>query len=254
MDPFLVNLEALTQETLKLSDSSSEGPKEVVATFPESIGVVYKIEKDEGTFCLRGWPSSNIRKDVLSLCDGDINFAKILEVKCSDDLDLGQIMFFGTNSFDLAEAIVDEMVNRHFPLKEESLMAPYWFMSFSDTRLIIYFNFPETERYDQLVQLGPIGDKNVATHCFQAFQKTFSSWGSQVDVVNFYCKKNFLELFCPNGSVFFEAFKNLFLKGEYPKKGTFPFEILGRTLSYFLKETAAVRKFWIEVDRKLTNL
>ena len=258
MDRTLVDIVALTQETLELSDSYAEEPEKIFASFPEAVGVVYKIQKDGETFCIRGWPSSNIREDVISLYKKDARFSKILRVQHPDGPDLNRIAFFKTNSFEQAEAVVDEMINRRFPLKEESLinlgtLGPYWAMSFSDTRLVVYFNSQGIGENKQLIKLGPIGDNNVAVHCFRTLQEAFSSWHSQVEVTDFYCTKKSLELSCPHKSIFFESFKNLFLKGEYPKEGTFPFEILGRTFSYYLKEIATMRRFWIEIDRKLSR-
>ena len=256
MNRLEIDIMALTKETLDLSDSFTKDNRAALPPFPKSTGVIYRVQKDGGTFCLRGLASENIREDMDSIAEGHGPFEKTLRVSHVNEFDLGELCFFQTDSLEQAEVIVDEMINRRFPLREESfldLSSPdmYWSMSFSDTSLVIYFQSQHIGN-NEVINLGPIGDNKVAIHCFRTLQIPPDTLGPEQDIVEFYCTENLLKLSCSEESVFFESFKNIFLKGEYPKEGTFPFHIFGRTLLYLLKEIANLRKFWIDVGTRFS--
>jgi hypothetical protein len=51
----------------------------------------------------------------------------------------------------------------------------------------------------------------------------------------------------------FKSFRDIFLKGEnFTNLENFPDNNLGRTLYFYFHELASIRKFWIEVQTKLS--
>lgn len=228
---------------------------------PESPGVIYKIDNALGTFCVRGYSTQNIKRSFEELSSSDSTKRIILKLESKSNLD--DIEFFSTKSFELAEAIREQVINRRFPHQEDSLCnlsdpGFSWWMNVNDFtnnsaeqgRFEIFFRSHGINRAEKYIQLGPIGDGSIAA---LRMNQARTLLRSSFPISEFSCDdKSFTVASLKPDHLSFISFKNIFLKGEnHTELENFPDNGIGRTLFYYFHELAIVRKFWIEVKSKL---
>ncbi len=225
--------------------------------YPTGPGLIYKIDQAQGTFCVRGVVSRSIRGDMLELSNLNSSLRPILRVEPSAEL--SDIAFFETKNAELAEAIKEQIINRRFPKFEDSLCniadpGFSWWMNVSMTevegRFEIYFKSHGVNRAEKYIQLGPIGDGGIAeVRLNQAKDLIQSSF----PVTEYYgTDKSLVVATSKPDHLSFLTFKNIFLLGEnHTALDNFPDNSIGRTLFYYFQEIAVIRKFWIEVQKKL---
>lgn len=106
-----------------------------VSIYPDTPGIIYKIDNGPSTFCVRGYSVANIREGFKEL--GQMYSSKRPILKISHDDDFSQVMFFETKSFELAEAVREQIINRRFPHQEDAVCnisdpGFSWWMDVSD--------------------------------------------------------------------------------------------------------------------------
>lgn len=239
-------------------------PKEVeiqVSLYPDTPGVIYKIDNSQSTFCVRGFSTTNIREAFSELSRGDSTKRVVLKLSGEDNTD--SVMFFETRTFELAEAVREQIINRRFPHQEDALCnisdpGFSWWMDVSPNtedgsksgRFEIFFRSHGINRADKYIQLGPIGDGGVAA---LRMNQARTLLRSSFPISEFSCDdKSFSVASQKPDHLGFVSFKNIFLEGiNNTDTENFPDNSLGRTLYYYFHELAIVRKFWIEVKTKL---
>lgn len=261
-----------TDYLLDLADSMIQDEPEVqkipepitqveVSFYPETPGIIYKIDNGASTFCVRGYSVANIREGFLELTNGDS--AKRPVLKLTKDEDGSSVMFFQTRTFELAEAVREQIINRRFPHQEDAVCnisdpGFSWWMDVRETpesgfkqgRFEIFFRSHGINRADKYIQLGPIGDGGVAA---LRMNQAKTLLRSSFPISEFSCDdKSFTVASQKPDHLGFISFKNIFLDGiNNTEPENFPDNSMGRTLYYYFHELAIVRKFWIEVKSKL---
>ncbi len=229
--------------------------------YPETPGVIYKIDNASSTFCVRGFSTANIRESFLEL--NDTQSAKRIILKLGALSSIEEISFFETKTYELAEAIREQIINRRFPHQEDALCNlsdpgfSWWMNADQDTseskyqgRFEIFFRSHGINRAEKYIQLGPIGDGGIAA---LRMNQARSLLRSSFPISEFSCDdKSFTVASSKPEHLSFISFKNIFLEGvNHTELENFPDNSDGRTLFYYFHELAIVRKFWIEVKSKL---
>ncbi|MDO9182289.1 MAG: hypothetical protein Q7U04_07760 [Bacteriovorax sp.] len=224
--------------------------------FPEGPGVIYKIDNGSSTFCVRGYSALNIRQAFSELDQSDST--KRIILKLGDSRSLESVEFFEAKSFELAESIREQIINRRFPHQEDALCnlsdpGFSWWMNIDqlcNDRFEIFFRSHGINRADKYIQLGPIGDGAVAA---LRMNQARTLLRSSFPISEFSCDdKSFAVASSKPDHLSFISFKNIFLEGvNLTELENFPDNGVGRTLYYYFHELALVRKFWIEVKTKL---
>ncbi len=233
----------------------------LISLYPEGPGIIYKIDSGSSTFCVRGFSVSNIKEAFLDLSNPESS--KRVVLKLSRDDNFSHVMFFETRSFELAEAVREQIINRRFPHQEDAVCnisdpGFSWWMDVSDSnenghkqgRFEIFFRSHGINRADKYIQLGPIGDGSVAA---LRMNQARTLLRSSFPISEFSCDdKSFTVASQKPDHLSFISFKNIFLEGtNNTELENFPDNSMGRTLFYYFHELAIVRKFWIEVKTKL---
>jgi hypothetical protein len=232
-----------------------------ISELPETFGIIYKIDNSISTFCVRGYSVQNIKTAFEELASTDS--AKRIVLKLEDQDNLDTVEFFPTKSFELAEAIREQIINRRFPHQEDSLCnlsdpGFSWWMNIGQEhsdpkdsgRFEIFFRSHGINRADKYIQLGPIGDGPIAA---LRMNQARTLLRSSFPISEFSCDdKSFAVASSKPDHLSFISFKNIFLEGtNLTEIDNFPDNGVGRTLFYYFHELAIVRKFWIEVKAKL---
>ena len=262
--------DSMIQDEIDVEESSeipSQGKEEIIASFeavhfyPQSAGVIYKIDNGSSTFCVRGYSTTNINEAFKELSDLKSVKRPILKLGLEDTT--SSILFFETKTFELAEAVREQIINRRFPHQEDALCnisdpGFSWWMDSSDAnengqkqgRFEIFFRSHGINRADKYIQLGPIGDGGVAA---LRMNQASTLLRSSFPISEFSCDdKSFSVASQKPDHLGFISFKSIFLEGiNNTELENFPDNSLGRTLFYYFHELAIVRKFWIEVKTKL---
>lgn len=236
-------------------------PPTYMSLFPETPGVIYKIHNGPSTFCVRGYTTQNIKEAFIDLGDADSTKRPIL--KLGHDDDFSTVLFFETATFELAEAVREQIINRRFPHQEDAVCnisdpGFSWWMDESSVsengikqgRFEIFFKSHGINRADKYIQLGPIGDGSVAA---LRMNQAKTLLRSSFPISEFSCDDKSITVASQKPDhLGFISFKNIFLEGiNNTTMENFPDNSMGRTLFYYFHELAIVRKFWIEVKTKL---
>lgn len=253
------NPELITQSEIFAHDQ--EEKEATVLLYPDSPGIIYKIDNGISTFCVRGYSTVNIREAFLEL--RSLDSAKRAILKLSKEEDGSNAMFFETKTLELAEAVREQIINRRFPHQEDAVCnisdpGFSWWMDARESqenglkqgRFEIFFKSHGINRAEKYIQLGPIGDGGVAA---LRMNQARTLLRSSFPISEFSCDdKSFTVASQKPDHSSFISFKNIFLDGvNNTELENFPDNSMGRTLFYYFHELAIVRKFWIEVKTKL---
>lgn len=245
----------------KIDQLCAQG-ENTAAIYPEKSGIIYKIDSNNSTFCVRGFPVSNIRETFIELENKESTKRSLL--KLDRDSILSCVSYFETPSFELAEALREQIINRRFPHEEDvvcNISDPgfSWWMNVDNQneeghllgKFEIFFRSHGINRAEKYIQLGPIGDGAVAA---LRLNQARTLLRSSFPISEFSCdEKSFIVSSAKPEHLGFISFRNIFLLGEnHTTLENFPDNSLGRTLYYYFHELAIVRKFWIEVKSKLS--
>ena len=232
-----------------------------LSLYPETPGVIYKIHNGVSTFCVRGYTTHNIKEAFVELLDPESLKKPIL--KLTEGEDSSTILFFETNTFELAEALKEQIINRRFPHQEDAVCnisdpGFSWWMDINSHcedglkqgRFEIFFKSHGINRADKYIQLGPIGDGSIAA---LRMNQAKTLLRSSFPISEFSCDDKSITVASQKPDhLSFISFKNIFLEGiNNTTMENFPDNSMGRTLFYYFHELAIVRKFWIEVKTKL---
>ncbi|GEM_PF-1562048 len=223
--------------------------------FPQSPGIIFKIDAGISTFCVRGVLCHNINDSVHGVMNDENGSWKKLKIR--DREDLSGIHYFETASIEQSEMIAEYIINKRFPIQEEmvcNLSDPgfSWWLENNDNGMKVYFKAQSVERDQQFMRLGPIGDRGIASlkflKCEALLRRLFSISEYSTSDKSFEIKPTNL-----NDDNFLN-FKDIFEKGEF----NFEFDPAELTLEQqrlviFLREIAAVRGFWLSIEEILNN-
>jgi hypothetical protein len=255
------NIDSLVQETFSLSREQGDlkdsfwqdelderGDQVDEESFPSSPGIIFKLEKGISTFCIRGFPCHDIEESYLGVVSGRAcELAEVLRFDLSVDSD-DVLQFYATDNFGTAESVCEMLVNRRFPVMEDSIYnlsdpGLSWWMKEDAKGFHIYFNSHVADRELVLTKLGPMGDKLIANHLFGRFHS---------ELQDLFVLKDFavsemglrVEPLDPM-SEGYQMFKSIFTEGQVLDT------TLSKTFSIYLDELSHKRSFWLKVERLL---
>ena len=217
---------------------------------PESLshepGLVYFIESGVSTFCLRVLATPNIAETFEDEGEGLVEKLNIKHAVVLDDL-----LFFETETFELAQVISDELGNRRFPIQEDvlcNLSDPgfSWWMDVGEDHFQIFYKSHGLYRSENYIRLGPLGDHAIASGRFSQaetlFRRSFPVGDFAISDKGFSITTT-----SPEHSAF-KILRNIFLNGENDTDlKDFDLSEDARVLYLYFKERAALRSFWILV-------
>lgn len=235
-------------------DFNEQGPVEETP-FPQTPGIIFKIDAGISTFCVRGVLCHNINDSVHGVMNDEDGSWKKLKIR--DREELSGIHYFETDSIQQSEMIAEYIINKRFPIQEEmvcNLSDPgfSWWLESNDNGMKVYFKAQSVERDKQFMRLGPIGDRGISSlkflKCEGLLRRLFSISEYSTSDKSFEIKPTNL-----NDDNFLN-FKDIFEKGEF----NFEFDPAELTMEQqrlviFLQEIAAVRGFWLSVEEILNN-
>jgi hypothetical protein len=251
MDFSEVNITQLVQETFQVSrvvqSDRLKGERQSL-TVP---GLIYSLQSGASTFSLRGIACESMER-TLSDVESSHQMQRALNI--SDYYPLEELQHYQTANKLEGEVIIDHLCNRRFPYHEDSLCnlsdpGFSWWMKHDEDSLSIYFKSFGIDRAENLVQLGPIADTAISIAHLQEISKYLDSL---FPVAEIFCSpKQFTVMTKDKGSECFNAFKQLFLSGDWGETdSSLRFNSLPKTLSLFLSEVAVVRKFWLHLKQQ----
>lgn len=274
MSRMTLDLNSLAQETLELSENIranmgkefldahqgeflfedrdtfdfSEEEDEPVQAPTEGPGLFYKLEKGISTFCIRGVVSEDLAWDWEALEKGDTELSQKLKLS-EEAAEEETVGFFPCDDLAVAETIYDQMINRRFPRQEAilcNLSDPgfSWWMDKDSHGIRVYFQSHGIERDSSLIQLGPLGDPLIAA---RRLSRSLGYLKNLFPVNEFSATdKSFMVSTTSSGQEPIKEFFDLFEKGE---DSLLSQDLIKKdpTFSLYLRELAALRRFWLEV-------
>lgn len=218
---------------------------------PLAPGIIFRIDRGANTFCVRGFTTENINYQLKAL---PYESAKLMLLKAQNEND--NIFYFETKTFEVAEIIKDQIINRRFPIQEDAVCnisdpGYSWWMDVTPGRFEIHFKSNSIQRAEKFVKLGPVGDSKIA---MLRLNQAHALLRSSFPLTEFSCTDKSLVVATskPDHSSFL-SFQNIFLQGEnHTCPENFPDNSTGKTLYFYFLELATLRKFWIEVEAKLS--
>lgn len=218
---------------------------------PLAPGIIFRIDRGANTFCVRGFTTENINYQLKAL---PYESAKLMLLKAQNEND--NIFYFETKTFEVAEIIKDQIINRRFPIQEDAVCnisdpGYSWWMDVTPGRFEIHFKSNSIQRAEKFVKLGPVGDSKIA---MLRLNQAHALLRSSFPLTEFSCTDKSLVVATskPDHSSFL-SFQNIFLHGEnHTCPENFPDNSTGKTLYFYFLELATLRKFWIEVEAKLS--
>ncbi len=219
---------------------------------PQSPGVLYRLLKGANTFIIRGIPV-----DDLSLLQDEVDeknedMAKLLRI--NEDEEWREVTYFCTKNQAVAEVLCDELINRRFPKEEDhlcNLSDPgfSWWMDQSDIHFNIYFQSHGVDRASELIQLGPLGDCQIASRRLDNLKMLLHQF---LPISEMSISEKYFSVKTTTANDRFEMIRNLFLNGDDSWCDTFfASRHEYRTLYLYIKELAALRRLWIEVKAQI---
>ena len=236
----------------ELQEEQSQEPVEEVEA-PEGPGILYRLDKGISTFCLRGLVSEDLHWDLEAIERQDVDVMRSLKI--DEEEQISEIRYFMTEDYPMAETVADQLINRRFPRQEAMLCnlgdpGFSWWMNVNEQSFNIYFQSHGIERDDSLIQLGPLGDPMIA---FRRLGRALSSFRQIFPVNEYSATDKSFEVSCTQvGNPGFEAFSRLFTHGEFIFEEVLDsFSGDDLTLFLYLREIAALRRLWLQVQKEL---
>lgn len=218
-----IDYQAMARETLRL------GVAEQYAV--PSPGVVYRLEKNAGTFVVKALASSDISRDMCEIRDIE---------------EFASVHSFSTPYVEMAEVIVEQLSGKRFPIAEDSsygLSDPGfdWWLDSGTGYLKLSFARPFVDR-EKYVNIGPIGDGAVAysllSRAVELLEVSLPLGEVVVDSKHLYLSSR-----DTHGPILLSLQRGL-LEGIWDQD----IEDFDSDLNLYFSELAAIRRFWLRLE------
>ena len=234
---------------------------DLFAEIPDGPGLLYHLQKSPSIFVIRTLVSQNIRDDYRMIIADPGNYPSLRLVGDESDDITSHLKFFSVESAPEAEIIHDQLNNRRFPVFEETLCnisdpGFSWWLTKVNGSFQLAFNLASQD--ETTVKLGPLGDQQLAVKNFGILADMFDHLGLDYSIQN----EGTRIIFGDENALIQEEFQSIFEFGEMGEGLKNIFKIIARrypdtsnieTCWYYLKEVAAVRRFWIQIQYDLTT-
>lgn len=236
---------------------------------PDEVpGILYYLQKKASTFVIRIHPTNNLSETRKSILANPEDYPSLRLLSGDDDRSLEEKLdFHECDNLQLAQAIKHQLANKRFPLHEERIInvsdpGDNWWVKADGERLAIYFKLCRTESMDSLIKAGPLGERDGA---MDFFNKLYGYFSLIFPVKDFSSAHGQFFLSCEHEAhPLFQELVKVFTEGEignglWEKLRDLEFgakspEVLSsiKRANYFLMEVAAMRSFWVEIQKKLS--
>ncbi|MCB9063176.1 MAG: hypothetical protein H6622_16750 [Halobacteriovoraceae bacterium] len=221
---------------------------------PNGPGLVYRLDKRIGTFCVRGLPTNSIYQTYLKLSFEDKKVIKKLRIETDNDFE--SISYFETETVRQARAIEQNMLNKRFPYMEDmvcNISDPgfSWWMNAKKSGVHIFFTSHGVQREDQFLKLGPLGGPQKAIEIFKKFYDFLNHVST---LARFSCDEKTLLLESNTQDNLIEGIRNVFIAGEYNLEGIE--SQYGKDYMQFfdyLRSLSFSRTFWIDIQELVSD-
>jgi len=223
--------------------------------YPTGPGIVFRLDAGVATFCVKGISTPNIADSFHLLDENNEEIYKELKVQSEEDRE--NILFFETKTIELADAIRENLINRRFPIEEDSVCnisdpGFSWWFNESNDGFQIYFKSHGLNRAQKYIRLGPIGDCQLATMRFKQAETLIRSF---FPVNEFACTDKVFSLSTAKSNhLSYRILKDMFVNGiNETTMDQFPASSLGRMTYNYFQEIATLRGFWIYLEDLLKS-
>jgi hypothetical protein len=251
-----VNIEELEDGEECWNPPAVEAPKRAL---PLSAGLLFHLELQGGTFIVRTLAVQEIATSFNQALEHPEEFPSLRLVGNNQSRE-ATLQYFECSSLEEAEAIHARVGHRRFPMREEdvcNLSDPgfSWWMEAKSGRFVLHSKMGILK--ENLVRLGPLADAQIAPHRWSelAHIMSYLPLGLEVTVEG---SKFVMESQKESWPV--DEFCRVFLEGKMSKDLMDIFRLLEKrgtsatqleTSWFFLKEVAAVRRFWLMLQDEL---
>jgi hypothetical protein len=228
--------------------------------YPETSGILFILDQSGPTFCLKGRAVDNIKNEIEDLKanpDNLIDFFRTDSLAQALEIFEDRLLFFETETRALAEVVIDQLFYRRFPIEEDmlcNLSDPgfSWWLKCSTHSMNLYFRSHGINRAQELIKLGPVGDRKIAAMRFTQLQAVLVD---HLKLESFKCSDKGLSLEVKSaGLPYFQEWIDFLRRGVMPDR---LLEKLSqqpqKTLYYYTRELATLRQFWLEVENQIEN-
>lgn len=227
--------------------------------YPAGPGVLFVLDRNGPTFCLRGSAVDKIKEEYEQLKNPTTEHferfrlsAEGLETPLQD-----RVFFFETEDRELAEVIVDQLFNRRFAVEEDmlcNLSDPgfSWWLCLKEQSFDLYFRSHGVNRAQELINLGPMGDRAIGSLRLNKLLMAARA-GLGAHQIKASEKQLSFRVEDPKAPAFLE-WRDFFVKGHSPER--LLEQLAGEsdlTLYYYTRELAALRLFWLEIESHLSH-
>lgn len=224
---------------------------------PDCPGVLYHIQQSSSIFVIRTLASANIRQDFARVCESPEDYPTLRLIEAGESLAPEKLRFFMVDQVSQAEIIHDQINNRRFPKFEEhmcNISDPgfSWWMCRKESGFQISFNL-SVQSGEETIKLGPLGDRELATHAFTQLGELLSNSGLPVNIQNEINRIQFSE----GEELLLDEFRDVFEFGIVGSGLADLFKLLAKcrqntttleTTWFYLQEVASIRRFWIQIQ------
>lgn len=222
----------------------------ILDEYPQGPGLIYAIHKSGTTFTIRGYVATSIEEAFDNLTMGDAHSYRALRLE-EEQLDLVEFMEFDSTA--QAEIVQDQIFNKRFPLEEDILCnisdpGFSWWYGKTDDGFRINFKSHKLVGAGERLRLGPIGDVVVAHHRLAQLEGHFKSHMPVSEMV--ISEKQFILKSSDTTHPILNELMRVFEKGEIDEESALLCELCP-SLRLYVKELAAVRRFWLKIELSL---
>ena len=229
MDSYTNDLELLTIETFQLNETlPSRNPfEEDEINYPQSAGVIFKLEINERTFCIRGVACANISQ---MLMEQQEQLWDALKMETASEF-----VFFQTDDLMQAEVIVKQLINRRFFLEHDFCgIQQNWWLKGMEDGFSLHFHMPGLDQGADLQCLGPLGDGGRLIEVLNN-----SNLSGILEVEGLFCSRKSIVVKCRQDALFRRIFLGEADCTELPDN--------------YLRQLTFIRRFWLSIERLIAS-
>lgn len=248
------DIELLVCQTFELNNLKGKNPfNDEEILYPQTPGIIYKVEKGPSTFVVRMIEVENIAYEFEKVLNAPEAYTSLR--LNPEQLDL---KYFPTNTIEEASFIKEQINNKRFPMQEDTLCnisdpGFSWWMSITPYSIKISFKNYRVEQDNEYLPIGPIGEPKIAAmklnQC-QIFLRELFPIG------HYFCNENMFGLETSHyANENFEKLKLVFSEGKRLEElfDLNKFNAKHRNALNYLNEISTVRRFWLKVQETLNS-